>query len=134
MMMNPNPRKYYFNHFGYFPAARFSRNDDAAAFKEFVLRDDSPPGITSAIAFQAFEIVILSDEGAFVVYGKRADELGVIGIFRAPFENRPEPLFEHLGEIIMDCEMAYQEIRNFKPSIAKAEFLDAWRCAQIGER
>jgi hypothetical protein len=127
MMLHPDPKKYYFDDLGYFPAARFSRNDDALVFKEFVLREDGPAGITSAIAFQAYEIVIRSDKGAFVVYGKRADELGVIGAFRTPLNNA-EPILKHLNDIIMDCEMAYQEIKNFKPPITKREFVDAWQC------
>jgi len=129
MMLHPDPIKYYFDTFGYFPAARFSRNDDELVFDQFVLRDDGPSGVISAIAFQVFEIAILSDDGGFIVYGKRADELGVIDVLRKSLPIRTEPISKHLNDIIMDCETAYREIRNFRPPITKREFLDAWQCA-----
>ena len=75
-VVDPNPGRFASGHFGRFPVAKFSRNDPVSEFLDFVLY-----GENDAISFQVFEIVILSDSGSFVAYGRRVDEYGVVSIF-----------------------------------------------------
>jgi hypothetical protein len=121
-VMSPDPQRFASGHSGRFPAARFSRKDEVSAFLDFVLY-----GGNDAIAFQVFEVVILSDGGSFAVYGKRVDEYGVVSTFdeiELDYKKMPAAF---AVDFLMDREELFEcikDFRNFRTS--RQDFFESW--------
>ncbi len=125
-VISPDPERFARDHSGSFPAARFLRNDSSSSFRDFVMY-----GSNDAIAFQTFEIVILSDNGAFAVYGKRIDEYAVVSTFKEASGRQQKTPSVFSENFLMNRSALFERIKNFKNfKISKQEFFDAWDSAR----
>jgi hypothetical protein len=121
-VLRPDPQRFAIDHSGRFPAAWFSRNDQVSTFLDFVSH-----GGNDAIAFQVFEIAILTKNGSFSAYGTRENEYGAISTFKEVELNRQKAPIAFALHFLMDRSELLEcikDFRNFK--ISRQEFFDSW--------
>ena len=128
-VLSPDPQRFALDHSGCFPAARFSRNDEVSSFLDFVLY-----GGNDAIAFQVFEIVIMSDSGSFAAYGKRTDEYGVVSTFNQIGSDHKKMPAAFAVDFLIGREDLFECIKDFRNfRISRQEFFESWgNCASPG--